>query len=159
MISQSLQIEGVLLTQLRQISDARGGVMHMLRSDSLGFAGFGECYFSEVAPGALKAWKLHKRQTQNFAVPVGRIRLVVCDLRPESDSLGKLIDIELSRPDHYVRITVPPGLWYGFACLSQIPALLVNCVDMPHDPDESVALPPSDPRFPSVWAKHNHSII
>lgn len=151
MIAQKTEIDGVSLTPLRQISDARGAVLHMLRTDSPGFHGFGECYFSEVSPGAVKAWKLHRRQTQNLAVPIGRIRLVICDLRPESMTPGKIVDIELSRPDHYFRITIPPGLWYGFSCLSKTPALLVNCADIPHDPEESQTLPASDPRLPVIW--------
>ena len=48
-------IEGVLLTPLRQISDERGAVLHMIQSGAAGFRGFGECYFSEIAPGKVKA--------------------------------------------------------------------------------------------------------
>ncbi len=44
-------IEGVMLTTLRQITDERGAVLHMLRADAPGFRGFGECYFSEIRPG------------------------------------------------------------------------------------------------------------
>ena len=35
-------IEGIKITQLKQIEDERGKVMHMLRSDSDNFAKFGE---------------------------------------------------------------------------------------------------------------------
>ncbi|WP_151448093.1 dTDP-4-dehydrorhamnose 3,5-epimerase family protein [Lacisediminimonas profundi] len=144
-------IDGLQIHDLKQIADQRGAVLHMLRTDSAGFAGFGECYFSEVAPGAVKAWKLHRRQTQNLAVPVGTLQLVVFDDRKGSKSEGRLQVMKLGRPDNYRRVTIPPGLWYGFSCLSEVPALLANCADIPHDPQESTTLPVDDPRFPFHW--------
>ena len=78
-VNNSSQIDGIITTELRQINDQRGAVLHMLRCDALGFVRFGECYFSEVLPSAIKAWKRHRVQSQNLAVPVGRIRLVIYD--------------------------------------------------------------------------------
>ncbi len=49
-------IDGVLVTALRQITDERGAVLHHLRRDAPEFTIFGECYFSETIPGAVKAW-------------------------------------------------------------------------------------------------------
>jgi dTDP-4-dehydrorhamnose 3,5-epimerase len=144
-------IDGVVVTELRQISDARGAVLHMLRSDAPDFVRFGECYFSEVAAGAVKAWKRHRSQTQNLAVPAGRIRLVIYDDRRSSRSFGTLDVRELGRPDAYVRVTIPPGLWYGFAAVGAAPALLANCADLPHDPDESEVCSPDDTSIPYSW--------
>lgn len=136
-IMPDCSIEGVLLTPLKQLNDARGAVLHMLRNDAADFTHFGECYFSEIVPGAVKAWKRHRLQTQNLAVPVGRIRLVIYDSRENSASKGKLAVLELGRPDSYYRISIPPNLWYGFACLGDVTALIVNCSDIAHSPDES----------------------
>lgn len=147
-------IEGVTLTELRQISDARGAVLHMLRCDAPDFTQFGECYFSEVLPGAVKAWKRHRAQTQNLAVPVGRIRMVMYDARERSMTLGHLQELELGRPDAYLRLRIPPGVWYGFACISDMPALLSNCADLPHDPTESELRPTDDTRIPYHWAQN-----
>ena len=79
MVDVNAVIEGVIFTELRQICDERGAVLHMVRSDVPEFPGFGECYFSEVFPGAVKAWKRHRLQTQTLAVPVGRLRIVLYD--------------------------------------------------------------------------------
>ncbi|PJZ27789.1 dTDP-4-dehydrorhamnose 3,5-epimerase, partial [Leptospira kmetyi] len=62
-------LEGVIATPLKEIFDPKGSVLHMIRADDPEYKGFGECYFSEVNPGAIKAWKLHTKQTQNFTVP------------------------------------------------------------------------------------------
>lgn len=134
-------IDGLSLTELRQIGDPRGSVLHMLRSDSPDFVRFGECYFSEVLPGAVKAWKRHRAQTQNLAVPVGRIRIVIYDDRVGGGTYRKLQVLELGRPDAYLRLTIPPGLWYGFSCISPTAALVANCADIPHDPNESETRP------------------
>lgn len=145
-------IAGVSLTDLRQISDERGAVLHMLRSDAVDFTKFGECYFSEVLPGAVKAWKQHHRQTQNLAVPVGRIKIVIYDDRHSSATKGQLQTIELGRPDAYQRLKIPAGLWYGFSCISVTPALLANCADLPHNPTESELRSVDDPRIPYQWS-------
>lgn len=145
-------IAGVTLTELRQITDERGAVLHMVRSDAPDFTAFGECYFSEVRAGAIKAWKRHRTQTQNLAVPVGRIKIVIYDNREDSLSRGHMLIQELGRPDAYCRIRIPPGLWYGFAALGETPALIVNCADSPHQPAESEAAPLDDARIPYRWS-------
>lgn len=150
-VTAAARIDGVVITELRQIVDERGAVLHMLRNDALDPVRFGECYFSEVLPGATKAWKRHRLQTQNLAVPVGRLRLVIYDDRESSPSRGALQIHELGRPDAYVRVQIPPGVWYGFSCVSAGPALLANCVDLPHDPSESDSRPLTDSAIPYEW--------
>jgi dTDP-4-dehydrorhamnose 3,5-epimerase len=144
-------IEGVTLFPLREIGDERGAVLHMFRSDSPEFTTFGECYFSEVLPGAIKAWKRHSLQTQNLAVPVGRIRIVMFDNRTSSTSQNRLEIIELGRPDAYLRIRIPPGIWYGFTCISSEKALLANCADIPHQLSESETMSINQSIIPYHW--------
>jgi len=144
-----------MFTELRQIADERGVVLHMLRSDAPEYTSFGECYFSEVLPGAIKAWKRHRSQTQNIAVPVGRICIVIYDDREGSATRGQIQAKEIGRPDVYLRLRIPPGLWYGFACIGDKPALLVNCADLPHDPSESESRPINDSEIPFDWKSLN----
>lgn len=144
-------IDGVAFDELRQICDERGAVLHMMRNDSPGFSRFGECYFSEVLPGAIKAWKRHYVQTQNFAVPVGRMRVVIFDDREGSKTQNYIQVLELGRPDAYFRLKVPCGLWYGFSCISTVPALMANFTDLPHDQKESEVRAVNDPAIPYRW--------
>lgn len=152
-MSSKPEIDGVVVTPLREIADDRGAVLHFLRADAADFEQFGECYFSEVKPGAVKAWKRHRAQTQNFAAPSGRIRLVIFDDRDASPSRGTIAVIQLGRPDDYVRVKVPPRLWYGFAAEGKVTALLANCADRPHDPSDGETRPADDPSIPYRWAK------
>lgn len=149
-IAESI-IDGVKISELRQIGDKRGSVLHLLRCDDPDFTAFGECYFSEVLPNSTKAWKRHHRQTQNFAVPVGQIKLVIFDARDNSKTKGVLQVIILGRPDAYFRVKIPNGLWYGFSCISEVPALLANCADLPHDPTESEFCDKETSLIPHKW--------
>lgn len=149
----STHIDGVEIHPLREIADERGAVLHLLRADAAHFRGFGEVYFSEVLPGAVKAWKFHRLMTQHFAVPRGRIRLVIYDDRARSATRGTVAMLELGRPDAYRLVIVPPQLWYGFTALGIEPALLANCADVVHTPGESDRLDPNEAagRIPYVW--------
>ena len=145
-------IDGVLVEPLKQIKDDRGKVMHMLRADSHLFTKFGEVYFSVVNPNVIKAWKRHKKMTQNFAVPVGAIQLVIYDSRQNSPTQGKIAILDIGE-NNYSLVKIPPMVWYGFKGVSSIPALIVNCSDIPHDPSESEKKPEDDKDIPYEWGK------
>lgn len=147
------KINGIEIVKLNQIVDAKGSVLHMIKSSSPEFIKFGECYISEINYNSIKGWKLHSKQTQNISVPSGKIKMVLYDYREDSSSFNQLIKINLGRPDNYFRITIPPGVIYGFKCLSSPNALLVNCTDIEHDPDESITLSINDKRVPFLWDK------
>ncbi len=44
--------------------------------------------------------------------------------------------IEKLGDNRYSRLTVPPGIWFGFQGLSSGCSLLMNVIDLEHDPDE-----------------------
>ncbi|MDR2076153.1 MAG: dTDP-4-dehydrorhamnose 3,5-epimerase family protein [Desulfovibrio sp.] len=141
-------LQGVLLADLAEIPAAGGPVLHMVRRDSPLFSGFGEIYFSLVEPGAVKAWKRHRRQTQLFAVPHGLVEVVVHDAREGSPSRGLTASFLLGRQGRYGLLRIPPGLWYGFACRGAETAVVANCADIPHDPGEAERLPPDSGQIP-----------
>ena len=143
-------IDGVRIQELKQIVDERGKVMHMLRADSPGFTKFGEIYFSIVKPDVVKAWKRHLKMTQNLAVPAGKIRLVIYDDRENSPTAGKVGVFEIGEDD-YRLVRIPPLLWYGFKGISSEPALIANCTDLPHDPNEVERIVPHDKKIPYKW--------
>lgn len=143
-------IKGVEIHPLKQIPDERGKVMHMLRRDDPWFSEFGEIYFSVVFPGAIKAWHLHKRMTLNYAVPSGRIKLVLYDDRDDSPTRGELQEV-FTGEDGYALVSVPPGVWNGFKGIGSAPAIVANCATIPHDPDEIVRMDPFSEKIPYRW--------
>jgi dTDP-4-dehydrorhamnose 3,5-epimerase len=133
-------IEGVLVTPLRVITGDSGNVMHVLKQQEESFQGFGEAYFSTVNAGALKGWKKHRKMILNLVVPVGKIKFVLYDDRPESRSFQNFQEFILSR-DNYQRLTVPPGIWMAFLGLEENGNILLNIASIPHDPLEADNLP------------------
>lgn len=124
----------------------------MLRADDPQFERFGEIYFSLVHPGVVKGWHLHERMTLNYAVPVGRVRLVLYDGRSSSPTYREVQEIETG-DDHYALIRVPPGVWNGFLGLGTSDALVANCATEPHDPAEISRKPPRSPDIPYDWGE------
>ena len=130
------KIEGLKVHDLSIFNDERGSLLHILSSKNYPDFIFGECYGSETKPGVIKAWKRHQKISQNFAVILGKIKLVIFDTRKESPSFNRSFIIELSR-ENYKLVHVPKGLWYGFQCTSKINGIIINCIDKPYDPLES----------------------
>ncbi|MCS7080558.1 MAG: dTDP-4-dehydrorhamnose 3,5-epimerase family protein [Chloracidobacterium sp.] len=143
-------IEGVAVRPLRQIPDERGKIMHMLRADDPHFERFGEIYFSCVYPGAIKAWHIHKAMTLNYAVIVGRIKLVLYDDRDGSPTRGELMELFIG-DGNYALVTVPPLVWNGFKGVGTETAIVANCATLPHDPAEIERLDPFTDRIPYNW--------
>jgi len=147
-------IEGVRVVPLRQLPDERGKVMHMLRRTDPHFLEFGEVYFSVVFPGVIKGWHLHRLMTLNYAVPFGRIKLVLYDDRPTSGTRGQVQEIFLGQ-DNYSLVQVPPGVWNGFKGFGVTEAVVCNCATIVHDPNEIERLDPFNPQIPYDWSlKH-----
>lgn len=123
-------IKGVVITPLDVIDTPGGNVMHGMKKTSVGYAGFGEAYFSQIDNGAIKAWKRHKEMTLNLIVPMGKIRFVLFDDREASNTQFQEVIISES---NYCRITVPPMIWMGFQGLYNGRSMLLNVANMVHD--------------------------
>ncbi len=143
-------IEGVNIKPLKQILDERGKVMHMLKNSDPEFKEFGEIYFSCIYKDAIKAWHKHKNMTLNYSVPVGNIKFVLYDSRPDSKTFGEIQEIFLG-PDNYCLVTVPPLVWNGFKGIGEQMALVANCATMKHDPDEIERKDPYTNDIPYDW--------
>lgn len=145
-------INSVIVSPLKIIADDRGAVMHMLRADAPHYQSFGEIYFSVVNPGVVKAWRRHRDMTVNLACVAGAARLVICDAQAKSGAAAvQEIDLGPGNPDTYRLVTINPGLWYGFACQGDVPAVLANCASIPHDPGEAESLPQDTDQIAYLW--------
>ena len=125
----SMSVDQIRVTPLKRIALAGGDVLHGMKHGDPGFVNFGEAYFSQIEKNAVKAWKRHVRMTLNFVVPVGAVQFVFID---DQGAMREAV----AGLDRYVRLTVPPGLWFGFRGLAAPYSLLMNIADIPHDPAE-----------------------
>ena len=140
-----LSLNDILVTPLKRIPTDGGDVMHALKNSDNGFNGFGEVYFSWVNKRAIKAWKCHQRMTLNLVVPLGEVCFVF-HLTEEKDEFRT----EKLGNDSYSRLTIPPGIWFGFHGIASGSSLLMNVADMEHEPNEVLHKPVSD--FSYNWS-------
>jgi dTDP-4-dehydrorhamnose 3,5-epimerase len=126
-----MSVKEIKITNLDRIA-VRGGagdVLHCMKKTDPGFIEFGEAYFSLIEYKAIKAWKKHLKMTLNLVVPVGQTKFVFFD--KEGNTREEFIG-----SDRYLRLTVPPGIWFGFQGMSKSTSLILNIASMEHDPLE-----------------------
>jgi dTDP-4-dehydrorhamnose 3,5-epimerase len=145
------EIHDIRVRPLRRIPDERGAVLHMLRADDPEFERFGEIYFSVVYPGVIKGWHRHTRMKLNYAVPVGMVKLVCFDDRPDSPTRGSLQELHVGELN-YALVTIPQLIWNGFKGEGTAAALVANCATLPHDPSEIERLDPLASEIPYDWS-------
>lgn len=123
-----MQVE---LTSLKQIPVDGGDVYHIIKSNSIGFKGFGEVYISFIKAGCKKGWKMHKEMTLNLVVPIGEVHFSF-----ELDN-GNILELSIS-PNNYKRITVRPNTWFCFENKGNEDAMLLNFADIHHQENEVI---------------------
>ena len=143
-------IDGVKIKPLKKICDERGTIMHMLRCDDPDFEKFGEIYFSTAYPGVIKGWHEHTKQTQNYAVIQGMIKLVLYDNRSDSSTYKELMEL-FTGEDNYQLIRIPSGIINGFKTIGAKTAIVANCATLPHEPDEMMHYDPFGDKVPYEW--------
>ncbi|KKK54133.1 hypothetical protein LCGC14_3087820, partial [marine sediment metagenome] len=76
--------------------------------------------------------------------------VVIHDSREDSPSKGQTDEYEIGQ-DNYALLRIPKGVWSGFVGLGDMPALIANCTDLPHDPEEVIKREPDNPPTPYKW--------
>jgi len=143
-------IDGVQIIPLKTFLDERGCVRHMMKKTDPHFSGFGEIYFSEIFPGAIKGWHVHRKMELNYATISGNIKLVLYDDRKTSPTYKELQEIFMGE-ENYVLVKIPPDVVNGFKAVGNEKAIVANCSSIPHDPEEIERFDPFDKRIGYDW--------
>jgi dTDP-4-dehydrorhamnose 3,5-epimerase len=93
--------------------------------------------------------------TLNYVVPMGNIKFVLYDPRPQSPTFGVAQELFLG-PDNYCLVSVPPMIWNGFKGIGDGTALVANCATLEHDPDELRRVDPFENDIPYDWNIRHH---
>ena len=125
-------IDGIVIRPLRRIPDERGTIMHGVRSDDA-LSPFGEVYFKKLYSEVVNGWHVHERLELNYICLVGMAKLVLFDLRPESDTKGTIQEVFFGE-DNYCLVHVPPGVANGLKGMSAPFSLICNVASHAHDP-------------------------
>lgn len=147
-------IDGVKIKKLKVISDERGWLMEMLRSDDEIFQQFGQVYLSVVYPGVVKGWHYHEKQTDYFAVVKGMVKVVLYDSREDSSTYKEVNEFFIGERNPTL-VTIPPLVMHGMTGIGMEPGYLINCPTELYnynEPDE-FRVPPHDNDIPYDWAR------
>lgn len=147
-------IDGVKTKKLRFIPDERGRLMEILRNDDELFLQFGQVYMTTTYPGVVKAWHLHKEQTDNLACVKGMIKLALYDSREQSPTFKQVDQFYLGLHNPLL-VQIPKGIYHGWMCVSPDEAIIVNIPTESYNyetPDE-FRLDPHDNDIPYNWKR------
>jgi dTDP-4-dehydrorhamnose 3,5-epimerase-like enzyme len=134
-------IEGVEIVQLRRFNDDGGAMTELgrldggLHKDLPGFQ-VRQVNYSVVEPSAIKAFHLHKRQTDVWYVPPSdKILLVLADVREGSKTKGLVRRIVLGDCNSRL-VRIPPGVAHGCKNLRvALPSTIIYFVDVQFSTD------------------------
>jgi dTDP-4-dehydrorhamnose 3,5-epimerase len=147
-------IEGVKIKKLRVIPDERGRLMEIFRSDDDLFSKFGQVYMSTTYPGVVKAWHLHKEQTDNVACVHGMIKLALYDARENSQTFKEIAQFFMGVHNPLL-VQIPEEVYHGWMCVSEEEALIINIPTEVYNyekPDEH-RLDPHKNNIPYNWGR------
>jgi len=104
-------------------------------------------------PGVVKAWHYHKRQTDNFAVVHGMMKVVLYDNRPDSPTHGEVNEFFMGIHNPLL-VQIPPLVLHGFKCIGETEGIVVNIPTTLYNykaPDEH-RIDPHSKEIPYDWA-------
>ncbi len=133
-------IEGVVLVPLRRARDETGSMTELarLRNGLVdGLEGFtaAQVNFSTLEPGAIKAFHVHRRQTDVWFVPPSdRVLLVLADVRAGSPTEGTRLTMTLGDGDSRL-VRIPPGVAHGCRNIGTGTARILYLTDVHFSPE------------------------
>jgi len=155
----SPRIDGVEIVGLERHADDGGSMTELarLRDGALaGLAGFSVCQvnYSEIAPGAIKAFHLHARQTDVWFVPPSdRLLCVLIDVRAGSPTEGLRTRMLLGDGNSRL-VRIPPGVAHGGRNLAATTGRIIYFTDLHFSGDPATCDEgrlPWDFAGPEVW--------
>ena len=123
-------LDKIKVTRPKIIKLSTGNIMRVMKKNDKKKWSFGEAYFSKIKFSKVKAWKYHSKMTLNLVVPIGRVKFVFYS---EKNNTFKTIEIGEKK---YLRLTVPPKIWFGFKGMSKGESIILNLTNMIHNPKE-----------------------
>jgi dTDP-4-dehydrorhamnose 3,5-epimerase len=91
-------------------------------------------------PGAIKAFHLHKHQTDVWAVVQGMFQVALADLRPASPTYGVKNTFYVGQLRSW-QLLIPPGVAHGYKVIGTTPAMLVYLTDRLYNPKDEGRIP------------------
>ena len=123
------KVDDIKIKELKIFSKQEGDVLHAIKKNDPFIKEFGEVYFSKINYMKIKGWKKHLKMTLNLVVPIGNVKFFFVD------SYGNERKLSIGE-DNYVKITIPPNIWFAFKGLKKPYSLIMNFADLEHNKEE-----------------------
>ena len=144
-------IEDVVFKDLVTHTDRRGFFRELVRATDEFFAGsFGQISHSLMYDGVTKAWHMHRIQTDWWYVCTGVLRVGLCDLRDQSPTYRKTMDLLMGDHQKARVLHIPPGVAHGCQT-TQGPVNLLYVTSAVYNPDDELRIPYDDPEIDFDW--------
>ena len=130
--------------------------MEILRNDDELFEKFGQVYMTTTYPDVVKAWHMHKKQTDNVVCIQGMIKLALYDHREDSPTYHQVNEFYLG-VHNPILVRIPPEVYHGWMCVSAEEAVIVNIPTEVYDykkPDEH-RIGPHEDTIPYDWSRQD----
>ncbi len=136
-------IDGVEIVELKRFSDDGGSMTELARltdghPQAVASFTLRQINYSEVEPGAIKAFHLHQRQTDVWYVPpTDRMLLVLLDVRQGSKTEGARMRLTLGAGASRL-VRIPPGVAHGVRNLAATAGRIIYFTDVHFSPEPSM---------------------
>ncbi len=121
-----VQLEGVVVSPGVVHADHRGALMEVVNFDDPFWSEpIVHAYAFTVAPGRIKGWGMHRLQADRYVALAGRLRVVLYDGRPKSQTFQSFAEFYFTEEaPGFLRI--PPGVWHADQNIGDAPCRVVN---------------------------------
>ena len=101
-------------------------------------------------PGTIKAFHIHKHQTDCWLAAAGMFQVALVDLREGSPTYGlrNSLYVGVLRP---WQIIIPPGVAHGYKVIGGDPGVLVYLTNRLYDPTDEGRIPHNDAAINYDW--------
>ena len=147
-------IPGVKVIACALWPDDRGYFLEVGRIGQGGITGFPpestQVSAALSLPGTIKAFHIHRFQTDYWSPASGMFQVALVDLRPDSPVFGRrnTLYVGALRP---WQILIPPGVGHGYKVISHEPGMLVYVTDRVYNPADEGRILYNDPGINYDW--------
>jgi dTDP-4-dehydrorhamnose 3,5-epimerase len=101
-------------------------------------------------PGTIKAFHIHKFQTDLWVPAQGMFQVALVDLRPSSRTYGVKNTLYVGGMKTW-QILIPPGVGHGYKVIGENAAMLVYVTNCLYNPQDEGRIPHNDPSLAYDW--------
>jgi dTDP-4-dehydrorhamnose 3,5-epimerase len=146
-------IDKVVLKSLVTHTDERGFFREIIRvTDDFFQEGFAQWSHSLMYSGVIKAWHIHKRQTDWWYVGNGVLKVALYDTREDSPSYREVMELLMGEDQPAQVLKIPPGVAHGCKCIDESVNLFYMTSRI-YDPDDEGRIPYDDGEIGYDWLK------